>query len=191
MPGGTLTPRLWAVRPGGRVRLGRPKGLFTLLADDPRTHLFVATGTGLAPFVSMLDCLLARPLPPRSVVVHGVARASELGYRGRLEPLASRGAPVVYAPTVSRVHDPANAGWQGRTGRAEAILDDLLDDLHLAAGSTVAYLCGNPGMIAAAEAVLRRRGLPAEAIRSEHYWPLEDGTPAVTADRAVIAGRAA
>jgi ferredoxin-NADP reductase len=83
VPGGALTPRLWAAPGGGRVRLGRPKGLFTLLPDDSRTQLFVATGTGLAPFMAMLDELLARPVPPRVGIVHGVARATELGYRGR------------------------------------------------------------------------------------------------------------
>jgi ferredoxin-NADP reductase len=37
----------------------------------------------------------------------------------------------------------------------------------------VAYLCGNPGMIAAAETRLRALGLPAEAIVTERYWASE------------------
>jgi ferredoxin-NADP reductase len=173
VPGGTFTPALWARPPGARLRLGRPKGLFTLVPNDTRTHLFVATGTGLAPFVSMLDRLLADATPRRAVVVHGVARAAELGYRARLEALARAGAPVTYAPTVSRRGDPANAGWRGRTGRAETAVDGLFDALCLDPGSTVAYLCGNPGMIVETERVLQEHGLPSAAIRTEHYWPLD------------------
>jgi ferredoxin-NADP reductase len=41
---------------------------------------------------------------------------------------------------------------------------------------TVAYLCGNPEMIAAGEGILAARGFPRDAIRSEHYWPA--GAPA-------------
>jgi len=179
VPGGRPTPRLWIAPGGSRVRLGRPKGLFTLLPDDPRTHLFVATGTGLAPFVSMLDELLDRPDPPRVVVVHGVARAAELAYRERLERLVRRpGARVVYAPTVSRDEDPANAGWAGRIGRAEAALDPLFGELGLDPRTAVAYLCGNPGMIVAAGRMLLGRGLPADAIRTEQYWPADDPAPA-------------
>ena len=142
-------------------------------------------GPGLAPFVSMLDACSRARSRRRSVVVHGVARASELGVPRTPRAAAGRGAPVVYAPTVSRVRRPGERGLAGpdRARRGDP-RRPRSTSLHLAAGSTVAYLCGNPGMIAAADTVLRRRGLPAEAIRSEHYWPLEDGTPAVTAGRA-------
>ena len=51
--GGAMTPRLWDIGVGDRLRLGRPKGLFTRIPGDRRTHLFIATGTGLAPFVAM------------------------------------------------------------------------------------------------------------------------------------------
>jgi ferredoxin-NADP reductase len=37
--------------------------------------------------------------------------------------------------------------------------------------ASITYLCGNPGMIAAATRVLSDLGLPEDAIRSEHYWP--------------------
>ena len=44
VPDGALTPQLWALPVGARVRLGSPKGAFTLVAGDQRPHLFVATG---------------------------------------------------------------------------------------------------------------------------------------------------
>ncbi len=184
VPDGAFTPRLWRLGPGARLRIGRAKGLFTLRPDDPRTHLFVATGTGLAPFVSMVGDLLrggstqlgtadVPPIPaPRCVVVHGVSRHDELAYRDRLERLATETDRVRYEPIVSRPDDPANAGWAGRTGRVAAQLDDVIASHRLDPSSCVAYLCGNPEMISSVERILATRGLAGDAIVSEQYWPM-------------------
>jgi ferredoxin--NADP+ reductase len=171
VPGGLLTSRLWEVAPGARVRLGRPKGLFTLLPGDGRAHLFVASGTGLAPFISMLELLFSRVEPPRVVVLHGASYVRELGYRERLERWVAEGRPLAYLPTISRPADPLNAGWSGRTGRAAVVIDAACEELDLDPRGTVAYLCGNPEMIASGERRLLARGVPREAIRSEQYWP--------------------
>jgi ferredoxin-NADP reductase len=179
--GGTFTPRLWALPVGARLRIGRAKGLFKLRPGDPRAHLFVATGTGIAPLVSMLETLvgddLAAPYTdagaPRAVVVHGVARAGELAYRDRLERMAGGPARIRYSPLISRPTHPDNAGWTGLTGRIDARLDELCDTHGLAPAQSVAYLCGNPGVIAATELILARRGFARDAIVSEQYWPAE------------------
>ncbi len=171
--GGALTPLLFSTKPGDRVSLKRPKGRFTLLPGDTRTHLFVATGCGLAPFMSMLRTLDDDGAPRPIVVLHGVSYADELGYRAELEHWARDARwSLRYVPTVSRPREPRNAGWTGRTGRAEAVLAPLLDELGLAPEATVAYICGNPEMTSAGEAILRERGLDPSAIHTEQYWPL-------------------
>jgi ferredoxin/flavodoxin---NADP+ reductase len=172
--GGTFTPHLWDVTPGGRVWLGPPKGLFTLRAADERTHLFVSTGTGLAPFISMAEALLRTranegSAGPRIVVVHGVSHAAELAYRDKLEAWSSRGR-LSYVPTISRPNEPSNGGWNGATGRTEAILDRVCDQLGLDPNDTVAYICGNPEMIDSAVEILIGRGFPESAVVREHYW---------------------
>lgn len=179
---GTFTPALWEMRPGGRVWIGPPKGLFTLRPGDERTHLFVSTGTGLAPFISMTEALLrdaaagaagaaggAATCCPRIAVIHGVSYASELAYRERLEDWVASGR-LSYVPTVSRPLDPANAGWTGATGRTEAVLGRVCDELELNPLTTVAYICGNPEMIEATVEVLRGRGFGDQNIVREHYW---------------------
>lgn len=169
---GALTPRLFACRPGQRVSLRGPKGRFVLGPDDGRIHLFVATGCGIAPFVSMLRTLRDDGAPRRIVVLHGVSHANELGYRDVLEELARDGRwRLTYIPTISRPRDPASAGWSGWTGRVEANVDAVCDRLGLAPSATEAYLCGNPEMIAAVEAILLGRGLTVDRIRHERYWP--------------------
>ncbi len=184
--GGTFTPRLWALPVGARLRVGPAKGLFTLRRRDPRTHLFIATGTGLAPFLSMLAALAAdeaawpgtNPTSPRAVVVHGVSHVAELAYRDRLERMAAGPTRVRYSPVVSRPTHPDNAGWTGLTGRLDAHIDELCDVHRLVPAESVAYLCGNPGVIATAERILTAHGLAREAIVSEQYWPPEEHTPA-------------
>jgi ferredoxin-NADP reductase len=74
-------------------------------------------------------------------------------------------------PTVSRPSDPANAGWVGRTGRAETVVEPVFRELGLSPDNTIAYLCGNPDMIIAAEQTLLELGLPETAVKKELYWP--------------------
>jgi len=173
VPGGELTPRLWGLGAGDRVRLGRPKGLFVPDPGDSRRAVYVATGTGIAPLLSMLETGLADtdawPANRRPVVVHGVARPDDLAYRARLAALHRTGR-IRYVPAVSRPHDLASAGWTGATGRIDSLLPGLLADAGAAAGATVAFVCGNPGMTDAVCDALRAYGLPDEAIRSEAYW---------------------
>jgi ferredoxin-NADP reductase len=169
--GGTFTPLLWELPVGHRMRMIGPKGKFLLLPDDDRTHVFISSGTGNAPFVSMRQLLVeGRPRPV--VFLNGVSYAHELGYRDVLDDWEASGDyPVTYIPTVSRPDDPRNAEWTGRTGRVESVLGPILDELGLGPADSIAYICGNPDMILAAEATLLERGYGEDAIHKELYWP--------------------
>ncbi|HEX2194527.1 MAG TPA: FAD-binding oxidoreductase [Candidatus Limnocylindria bacterium] len=168
--GGALTPLLWERQVGDPINIKGPKGKF-LLQDDGRTCFFVATGTGLAPFISMIETLRARGQQRDIVLLHGVSYDYDLAWRQQLSELAdSGGFPLRYAATVSRPqHCPS---WTGLTGRAEAVLPGLLDELRLTADTTTLYLCGNPEMVAVVEEMAtQQRGFPPEQIRKELYWP--------------------
>ena len=170
--GGTFTPLLWQMPVGQRMRMIGPKGKFMLQADDARTHVFISSGTGNAPFVSMMKQMLADAAPRRAVFLNGVSYAHEIGYRALLEGWERDGGyPVTYIPTVSRPNAPENAAWTGRTGRVEAILEPVLDELGLTAANSVAYICGNPDMIMTAEERLLARGYAEEQVHKELYWP--------------------
>jgi ferredoxin-NADP reductase len=170
--GGTFTPILWQLPVGHGMRMIGPKGKFMLRPDDDRTHIFISSGTGNAPFISMMRQLLADGQPRPAIMLNGVSHAHELGYRDLLEGWQASGEyPVTFIPTVSRPSDPVNASWIGRTGRVEAILGPVLDELGLSPANSIAYICGNPDMIVSAEATLLERGYPEEQVHKELYWP--------------------
>ncbi|HLX34473.1 MAG TPA: FAD-binding oxidoreductase [Candidatus Limnocylindrales bacterium] len=170
--GGAFTPLLWRLPVGHRMRMIGPKGKFTLEPDDDRTHLFISSGTGNAPFVAMMKMLLRVGRPRRAVFLNGVSYARDLGYHALLERwAATREYPVTYIPTVSRPQVPENAGWTGRWGRVETIVNPVCDEFGLTPTDTIAYICGNPDMIIAAEETLLGRGFPDAQVKKELYWP--------------------
>ncbi len=170
--GGLFTPLLFRLPLGHRMRMIGPKGKFTLQPEDDRTHLFISSGTGNAPFVSMMKALLREGRPRKAVFLNGVSYARDLGYRSLVESWERDGGyPVTFIPTVSRGSAPENAGWAGRWGRVESIVAPVVEELGLTPDNSIAYICGNPDMILAAEATLLERGFPEEQVKKELYWP--------------------
>lgn len=167
-----FTTALWRLPVGHRMRMIGPKGKFMLEPDDTRTHLYVSTGTGIAPFISMIRETMAHGKPRKTVLVNGCSYADELGYRPQLEAWqADPGYRLRYEATISRPNDPRNAGWAGRTGRAEQVVADICREHGLKPERTVVYICGNPEMILNVERVLMDRGFPEFHVKKELYWP--------------------
>jgi ferredoxin--NADP+ reductase len=167
-----FTTLLWRLPLGHPMRMIGPKGRFMLEPDDERAHLFVATGTGIAPFIAMSRHLMAAGTPRRTVMLHGCSYQDELGYRDLLEGWQREGTyPMTYVPSISRPQDPRTAGWPGYTGRAESVILDVCREHGLKPEETVVYLCGNPEMIINVEAELMDAGFPEFHVKKELYWP--------------------
>jgi len=167
-----FTTLLWRLPIGHAMRMIGPKGRFLLEPDDHRTHLFVSTGTGIAPFISMIRQSMMDGRPRKTVLINACSFASELGYADELTSLeAEQQYPLHYVPTVSRPGDPRSAGWHGRTGRAEAIVTDVCREYGLRPDRTVVYICGNPDMILNVERELMGHGFPEFHVKKELYWP--------------------
>jgi ferredoxin-NADP reductase len=167
--GGAFTPLLWERTVGQPINLKGPKGKF-LLQDDGRRCLFVSSGTGLAPFLSMLETLRARRQQRDILILHGASYDYDLAWRQQLSELEASGTfPLRYVGTVSRPQSCPD--WDGCTGRVEAVIADQLDAQGMTRDDTTIYLCGNPDMITAVEEVAAGRGFPPEQVRKELYWP--------------------
>lgn len=158
--GGRLSPRLASVRPGERLELAKRANGALTLSRSASVHVMLATGTGIAPFRSMLLELLSRPVDSQRVVLlHGSGYRDRLPYAEELTALAGQHpSRLSYLPTISRPSEPRNAGWAGEVGRIDARLPDVL--ASAADASWQAYACGNSGMIEAVARVLEGRGVP-------------------------------
>lgn len=169
--GSGLSPILHKKQVGDILWMSREtRGRFTFDEESGRKrHLFAATVTGIAPFISMARTLaLEGRTDHRLWVLHGASRSWELAYREELNQLACSSEWFRYIPTISRARE--DSSWQGEVGRVEDVLRKHLDANGLDPANTTAYLCGHPAMILTARSVLERRGFPQESVRQEVYW---------------------
>lgn len=100
-----------------------------VLKDTPSPKAFVATGTGIAPMVAMLEALSEET---KKTVVFGVRSENDLFYADRLKAFANTEVVV----TVSRPSE----GWKGARGRVTEHLSGIDP-------SSEAYICGSPEMV--------------------------------------------
>ncbi len=171
--GGTFTPLLWRLPIGHAMRMIGPKGKFMLQPDDERTHIFISSGTGNAPFVAMMRQLLIDGRPRPVVFLNGVSYADELGYRAILDDWEASGdLPGHLRPDRLAAGRPAQRGLDGPNRAASRRSSG---PSSTSSGSTpansIAYICGNPDMILAAEATLLERGYAEDQVHKELYWP--------------------
>ncbi|MFW6195098.1 MAG: ferredoxin--NADP reductase [Chloroflexota bacterium] len=170
-PEGHLTPLLYELAPGDEVTLRpRPKGVF-LLRPDARNHLFVATVTGVAPFISMLrHHLLTREGDDGEAnfhVLEGASYHDELAYDREVLEMQAEHPNIRFVGTVSRPDDERNAGWEGETGRVNTIVERYVEETGLSKEDTIVYACGHPQMI---EDVKKRLSPAGYRVEEERFW---------------------
>ncbi len=159
---GSLTPRLFNLEIGDRIFMShKATGLFTLdkIAPDKNVFLF-ATGTGVAPYMSMLrsDALSRKG---KIVVIQGASNSWDLGYSSELKLLSSMFPNFTYYPTVTDAEKEAGA-WSGDT----RFFNDIWTDKAFAekigfepnAENSNIFLCGNPNMVTSMKELLWGQG---------------------------------
>jgi ferredoxin--NADP+ reductase len=126
-------------------------GRFTLAEAPEERHLaLVATGTGLAPYMSMLRTMLPEFGDRKVAVLLGARHSWDLGYHAELMTMDRLCPGVTYVPIISRPGEEF-VPWSGRTGyvmelwRASVFAEAW--GLQPDPGNTSVFLCGNPTMI--------------------------------------------
>ena len=163
---GALTSRLQHIKPGDPILVSR-KPVGTLVLHDllPGKHLYLfATGTGLAPFMSIIRDPHAYERFERVILVHGVRVVGELAYAEYITDELPKNEffgdevrnRLIYYPTVTR--EP----YQNR-GRLTDLVDSgkLFKDIGLPSLDPArdrAMICGSPSMLRDTRALLDARG---------------------------------
>lgn len=185
VPEGLFTPRAWELSEGDRVYMApKCKGKFTLEGvPADRDLVMISTGTGLAPFVSMLRTYRETGRWRRAIVIHGTRYCGDLGYRAELEALAAKDATITYIPTCSRESEPTGGeeDWYGLRGRVNVAIEQQafrdLAGIDLSPDTCHVFLCGNPTMVDEVTRDLVERSFtpkdrehPDGNVHFEKYW---------------------
>jgi ferredoxin--NADP+ reductase len=181
VPDGAFTSRLQHLQPGDPLLLEKiPYGFLTLARFQqpaPRDLWLLATGTGLAPFLSILQDFDVWKQYRRIVLAYSVRTADELAYKPEIADIAAtfgeNGAEFRFLPIITR--DPEAALHQ----RFPALVADggleQAAALSLRPDRSHIMLCGNPAMVEDTRQALMARGLTMNRkgvgnIAVENYW---------------------
>ena len=159
--------------PGDEVMVTGPSGKRFVLPEEPEQHdyLFLATGTGIAPYRGMIKDLLEGPNGPCSSEIHlvmGVPYRSDLLYDEFFAEMDTLHKNFFYHRVISR-EVPAEGGRYGQ-GYVHHYLDNAIE-LHedvLSRDRTLIYMCGLAGMQTGVFKMLAIRGL------SDAYLKIKD-----------------
>ena len=178
VPEGPLSPHLAQLKAGDTLYVAPNPAGFLVLSEvpDAATLWLVSTGTGIAPFLSILRSATPWQRFRHVVLVHAVRYAKELVYRDLIEALLDqRKSAFRYVTFVSREAAPGSLAGRipaaVRDGRLEAAAG-----LRLAPETSQALLCGNPAMLKDTASALAERGMRKHRRRSpgqvtvESFW---------------------
>jgi NAD(P)H-flavin reductase len=160
VPDGHFSPHLFEMQPGGAIEMTMPLGYF-VLRNPGKDAVMVATGTGIAPFRSMLKAYLGQGDPKQLTLIFGVRYERNILYRGEFEELAREHPNFHFWPTLSRP-DPA---WTGRTGHVQKHLVEAVGGR----GDLDVYICGLKLMVDDVRSMLKGLGFDRKQIIFEKY----------------------
>ncbi|MCL1058547.1 ferredoxin--NADP reductase [Shewanella gelidimarina] len=179
---GQLSPDLQALSAGDVIDVATKASGFMTLDELPKDdkkgeHLwFLATGTAVGPFISMMATEEPWQNYQKVILVYGVREAQDLAYLPLLRALESK-CPSQFKLVLLVTREPVDGALRCR------IPDGLLSgEIEALAGVTISanesqvMICGNPGMITDAQLVLKNRGLAKNLRRApgqvtvEKYW---------------------
>lgn len=211
-----LTHLLWKMASGDRIFMTRkPVGVFTIKdtvgSGDRRMAVFVAAGTGLAPFVSMVRSEVLRDPKTdlsRVVLLHGASYPADLCYGDELQRY-QRENGLHYFRTISRPKEAPE--WKGDVGRVEDYfkperLAEVEDRIGLGAGGmrpdrAAILICGLQGTIGETITRMIPRGFVPDNRRirkaldlpddmpSTMWWEQYDNTPVIDIDDPALVAR--
>ena len=155
---------------GSELTFRGAQGVFTLPENIDKDLFFICTGTGIAPFRSMLYYMYLHSIPHQNIyLIFGCRTQKDLLYHEEMLALEKRIENFNYMPTLSR------EGWEGHKGYVHSLYEQICkenneacEDLqHLKPASF--YLCGWKAMIDDARQKIAALGYDRKAVHLELY----------------------
>ena len=159
---GDFTDTIGTLRPGDRVYLDGPYGVFGYERNEGPQFVFIAGGIGISPMLSMLHTLADRGDRRPCLLLYGNPTWDDVTAREDLESLSER-----LDLRVVHVLESAPADWTGETG----FIDAEVIGRHVTDAPTRAryFVCGPPVMLESVEAALVSLGVPERHIDLELF----------------------
>jgi glycine betaine catabolism B len=154
------------VNVGSEILFRGAQGVFTLPDTLDTDYYLICTGTGIAPFRSMLHHIIRHNLPHKNIyLVFGTRKKENLLYYEELKTLAANNSTIHYIPVLSRQE------WEGTTGYVHQVYKDLITAKKNGEALPPAhfYLCGWKNMIDEAKATIAALGYDRKSIHQELY----------------------
>lgn len=153
--------------PGTELRFRGPQGVFTLQEPLDRDTFFICTGTGVAPFRSMLQYIALHKISHKRIdLIFGSRTQEDLLYRDEFRALEQELEGFRYHPVLSR------EDWAGEKGYVHGVYQRLLQERSAGAEGLYParfYLCGWRNMIDEAKTTLQAAGYTKHDIIQEIY----------------------
>lgn len=155
------------IREGSEVIFRGPQGVFTLPDVIDKDLYFISTGTGIAPFRSMVHHVRLHNIPHKNIyLIFGTRTKSDLVYFDEMKRLEQEVEQFHYIPTLSREN------WDGCCGYVHAIYENLVHEKMIVTGELPPagfYLCGWKNMIDEAKKRIQDLGYDRKSIHQELY----------------------
>ena len=154
------------IKEGDVLTFRGPVGVFTLPEVLETDYYLICTGTGIAPFRSMLHHIALQNVPHKNVyLIFGTRKKENLLYYEELKNLVANNPGLHYIPVLSREE------WEGANGYVHKVYKDLINKKKVGDALPPAhfYLCGWKNMIDEAKATIVELGYDKKEIHQEIY----------------------
>ena len=158
---GKASVKLNKAKIGGKIKISGPYGVFgKKLLDIKNNLLFIATGTGVAPFRGIIPNLLKKGFDKKITLLYGFRHEEDYLFKEEFEELSKKYDDFTILPVVSQPN--SSKKWE-RIGRVTNFLKDFLNT------DQDYVLCGFSDMVKEVQTILLKNNIPKEKIHQEKW----------------------
>ncbi|MCJ7582876.1 MAG: FAD-binding oxidoreductase [Candidatus Aminicenantes bacterium] len=150
------------LKAGEEVNVRGPFGDF-FYRDSNRNIMMIATGTGLAPIMSILRFFKSKHIQRKTTLFFGTRKKEDLYCMDELRDLEKQLTDFKFIPILSR--EPEESSWKGERGR----VTDLIENAVKESADIDVYICGNADMVESSSDLLKKKGIPQNQIYFDKF----------------------